>query len=497
MSSISDSLVRLVKSASVIFVGTVLARALGFLGEVFIIRSLAPESFGVVALAYTTVLTLSRIGLLGIPNGVTRHISAADSLVQRESILQSGYIIALGCAIVLTAAVFVLRKSIANLLGTDQISGLLVFFLPFILVYSISRVSISALRAQQFSASAIFVEDLGPRALALIAFTVFAVLSRPFIGAVVYWVTVPISSALLAILFLYFRGSIYLSFRTPDTNTLKKLWSFSWPLAIGSSLILLMSNLDVLMIGFFLDSREVGFYRSVKPLRQATGFILSSFVFLFLPLATKFYSDGEYDKLNKLYVTASKWVSLGTLPFVLVFSLFSANAIEVFFGNQYVPAAPVLSVLIAGLFFNTLVGPNGAMIKAIDKPRIEMYAASAGLATNVVLNIILIPVFGIIGAAVATVIGYIIFNSIEVLVIYVNMGSHPFTLNTMKPLVATAVVGIGLARLSSNIEFGLLELILFGIVLSIVQLSMVFVTKSYEETDRFILEQIKARAGIK
>jgi O-antigen/teichoic acid export membrane protein len=427
---------------------------------------------------------------LGIPKGVTRLISSKDSEREQYDILRSGYLIAFGGAVVLTSVVYTFRTELASLMRNPDLTPLITAFLPLILLFPISRVSIAALRAQQKSLQMALTKNIVPRASAIIVFLGYASVQRPFDGAIAYWLVVPLASALLALAFLYHNlSAAAFRARLPDVDVARELWSFSWPLAIGASLILLMSNLDVLMIGYFLQSNDVGFYRSVQPLRQITHFVLQSFVFLFLPLATTFYSRGEHDQLRRLYTTASKWVAVLTLPFVLVFSLFAGDVVRVFFGIEYLPGAPALSILTAGLFFNALVGPNGAMIQALNQSKLEMYAAIVGVVVNIVLNVVLIPQFGIVGAAVATVVGYVMFNIVEVSAIYWISGAHPFSLNTLKPLTLTTVVGVGIARVMSPLSLDLLALIGIGILFLIVQAIAVVATRSLEESDAFIYQQ--------
>lgn len=494
MTSLDDALSGLAKSAVVVFLGTVLGRALALLGQVVVIRSLSPSAFGTIALVYTGLLTISQLGLLGIPKGVTRLFSAKDSEREQYDILRSGYLIALGGAVILATVVYVSRSELAGVMRNAELAPLIVAFLPLILFFPISRVSIAALRAQQKSLQMTLTKDILPRSAAIVVFLGFAYVQRPFDGAIAYWLVVPLASSVLALVFLSRNLSAdAFRVRLPDVSVARELWSFSWPLAVGASLILLMSNLDVLMIGYFLESDDVGFYRSVQPLRQITQFVLQSFVFLFLPLATTFYSRGDFEQLRTLYTTASKWVAVLTLPFVLVFSLFAADVVRVFFGAEYLPGAPALSVLTAGLFFNALVGPNGAMIQALDQSKLEMYAAAVAVVANIVLNVLLIPPFGIVGAAFATVVGYVVFNVVEVSAIYWVSGANPFSLNTLKPLVVTTLVGIGLERVTASLSLGLPELIGIGMLLLAVQAGAIVATRSLEEADAFIYRKAMER----
>jgi O-antigen/teichoic acid export membrane protein len=255
----------------------------------------------------------------------------------------------------------------------------------------------------------------------------------------------------------------------------------------------LISSVDILMVGFFLEPESVGFYRSVHPLRKITELVLRSFGFLFLPLATEYYSKGELGELRMFYRISTKWIALITLPFVLVFTLYSSDVVRVFLDPEYLSGASVLSILTAGLFFNALVGANGAMTKAINRPRIELYAASVGVGVNIVLNVLLIPVVGIVGAAIATVLGFAIYNIAEIIAIYYAVGVHPFSQDSILPLSITTVVGVTIAWMTEGMEFGLLTLIAIGIVFCVIQTVVVVITGSVSETDKKLFKRAKRR----
>jgi len=284
--------------------------------------------------------------------------------------------------------------------------------------------------------------------------------------------------------------------RLPDAATVRELWSFSWPLAIGSSFFLLLSNVDVLMIGYFMEPRSVGFYRAIQPLRQVTVFVLGSFTFLFLPLATQYYDDGNLDALDRFYTISTKWIVAATFPLVLVFTLFAPEVVRAFFGVEYTPAAPALAVLTAGLFVRAIVGLNGDMTKAIDRPRIELYSVAVAVVVNVVLNVVLVPRYGIVGAAIGTVVGYAVYNALEVLMIYRSVGSHPFSANTVKPLIPTVLVALGAARLTADVQLGLVVLIGIGGFLSVIHLFSMVVTRSLGREDLLLFERFEERTGV-
>lgn len=497
MTSLDDVLSGLAKSAGIVFVGTVFGRVLSLLGQILVVRALDPTQFGHVALAYTIVTMGGSLALLGANDGVTRLMSTDEDGTYRRRVLQSGYGFALVGGAAVALVLYAFRFRLATALGDDTLPQLLVAFVPYLLVYGVARVSFGALRAHRRSLAAVVSRDFGPRIGAIALFGAFALAGSPFFGAVVYWTAVPVLMALLAGYYLHRELSMgRVVARRPDRETARELWSFSWPLALGSSFFLLLSNVDVVMIGYFMDSRSVGLYRAIQPLRQVTTFVLVAFTFLFLPLATEYYNDGKLDDLDTLYTVSTKWLVTLTFPPVLVFTLFAPDVVRAFFGTAYVPAAPALAVLTAGLFVRALVGLNGDMVKAIDRTRIELYSVAVAVVVDVALNVVLIPRYGIVGAAAATVVGYGVYNLLEVGAIYYAVDSHPFALDTVKPLVPTALVAVGLARLTAGVDLSLVHLVGIGVLVAVVHLGSMVATRSLDDADLLLFERFERRTGV-
>ncbi|WP_114577213.1 flippase [Saliphagus sp. LR7] len=497
MSSIADSLSGLVKSAGIVLAGTVVANILGLLAEILIPRALAPATYGRLGLAFGIVSAVSSLAILGIPNGVTRSLSEKESAHDELDVLRSGYAISFAGAVLTAAVIYLARFEIAALMDDPEVAPLLVAFVPYLLAFPIAKVSVGILRAEERTTAATLAERVGPRMLGLALVAGLIVAGQPVAGAIGYWLSFSIVGALLA-LYAVQQHINFGSFiaRLPKRETVHELWSFSWPLAAAASLHIMLANIDIIMIGYFLESESVGYYRSIQPLKQVIFFFSGSFAFLFFPLATKHYSQGDFDGLDTLYTVTTKWIVWLTFPAVLLFTLFSPAAIRLFFGTAYLPAAPALSVLMAGLFYRVLVGLNGDMVKAINRSRIELYSAIAGVVVNVLLNAALIPRFGIIGAAFGTVVGYFIYNTVEVVAIYLAIKSHPFSVAAFKPLVPPTLVGIGTLVLISQQALGLLAFAGIGVLLCVTQFVSMILTRSLTDTDLLLVKEFEARFDI-
>ncbi|GGM23936.1 hypothetical protein GCM10009006_01550 [Haloarcula argentinensis] len=135
------------------------------------------------------------------------------------------------------------------------------------------------------------------------------------------------------------------------------------------------------------------------------------------------------------------------------------------------------------------------MIKAINKPRVEMLSGLIGLVSNFVLNLIFVPKFGISGAAFATVGGYAIYNFTEISVIYATTGITPFSVSILKPILTTIVVVpiFSLFYVSGN---DLANILFTGTLATIVMISAMIFTNSVDEQDMVVVDAVENKTGL-
>jgi len=509
VADISDKLADLAMSASVMLVGKILGRALGLLGLALIIRSMEPGVFGHVALAYAVARATGQMARCGLPNGVTRLFSAtADggdddeapdvNITDRTApsdIVRAGILLTFCTGLIGALAVYGFSRQIAGLMSDPE----LVWLLPVLSLVVILRAFWGSLdgtlRATGESFKTVLARDILPKVGALVVFFVASMELSPVWAAMLYWIAIPAVGTVITAAFVY---PIVVDFDgvsdAIDASVVRKLWSYSWPLAMGSVVFLLLANLDVLMLGYLSDSVNVGLYRSVQPLQQISIFVMSSFTFLFLPIATRLFENDQLEELQSLYTVSTKWITAATLPLVLVFGLFPAEVIAALLKPSYTPAAPALTLLVFGIFGRALVGLNGDVVQAMNRPKIELYAAVPGFLANGLLNFLLIPRYGIVGAAFATVVGYAVYNAIELGEIYRSTGIHPFSGRLFRQLVPTAAFGLACRWLIE--PTGLPLLIAIGGCFVVVQLlSMVF-TRSLDSADIELLRQVESSTGL-
>jgi O-antigen/teichoic acid export membrane protein len=154
-----------------------------------------------------------------------------------------------------------------------------------------------------------------------------------------------------------------------------------------------------------LDVKEVGYYAAAVRLSESWYFIpvaISNALFPAIVNAKNISRELYLTRLQKLYDVLA-WIAIGiSIPV----SFFSSDIINLLYGSKYLSSAPILTIYIwagAAVFLGVA---SSQYLVAENLTKISFMRTSLGMITNVILNIILIPLYGIIGSAVATLISY-------------------------------------------------------------------------------------------
>ena len=184
-------------------------------------------------------------------------------------------------------------------------------------------------------------------------------------------------------------------------DVVRTLYRRSWPLVLSSLLGLVIFNSDFFFLRFFRDSATVGTYAVAYLL---TGFCVNlghSYSMSLLPAITRLKSDRDAERT--LYHNALAQVFAGSFPVAVGGCLVATQLIPVVFGPQYAAAAVPLQILIWSIpIALTRHVAQTVMVAHAEQKRMLAHAATAA-GTNVALNLMLIPVWGMRGAAAVTV----------------------------------------------------------------------------------------------
>lgn len=227
-------------------------------------------------------------------------------------------------------------------------------------------------------------------------------------------------TAIFAI-FIWLRNSNILKITMIDSISNKTLFKASFPIMITGSIMLIMSWMDIIMLGILKTEVDVGIYSIALKLATLTSIALIAVNSIVAPKISQMYSENDFYNLEKTIHQSTKMIFMISLPILIIYFSFPHYIMGVF-GESFKIGAMALIILSVGQFFNALSGPVGQVLNMTDKEYILRNTAIIAALINLILNYVLIPEYGMNGAAISTAISGIIWNLLCVIYIYNKMG---------------------------------------------------------------------------
>lgn len=490
MSSYLEDLGKLFSDSGLVVLGKVVTTTIGFLAHTLLVRNLDPDIFGVFTLAVTIASVGAGFAAIGMNETVARFISATDRK-QTDQYIAIGIFIVLLTGGLFAAMIYSGDELLEKLFSSNGLAGFLQALAIVVLLKPLADVVVAVVRGFEKTRWKVVSNDILPFVVSLGVLGYFVYQKEILLGALLFYILRPVFRIIL--LLINFSQWNKWSFRpvVPSRSTTSEMFFFTWPLAFQGFVALFMGNMDILMLGWLSTSSEVGYYRSIQPVSRMLLFFLTSLTFIYLPIATRYYTQGELGKLDSLYKIATQWVTQATFPLFLFFLLFGSDFIAAVFSEEYLTAWVPLIILSIGMYSRVFVGPNGMTIKAIDRTQEDLLASVTSLITNLLLNFALIPRYGIDGAAVATTLSFFVYNTIEIGLIRKYTGVSPFHWDLVKPIFLTSLLITGSTIIIDFQNLSFPDLFLIGLSISVVHLISIALMLGLRPEDQMLLNQFR------
>lgn len=452
---------------SVIFLASVLGTLSVFLTRLLLARHLGPENYGLIVLGITFMNIIGFISLLGIPQGIARELP--KSKINPKYFIGPS-IIAILLAIVLATGGFWALTSF-SIFNEPRAESVLLFFAISTPLFVLIKLTGGIFRGQQDVISRSVTEN-GISQVGLF----FAVVVGVWVGFsiptfAILWPFIYLVSASAGVYLVYSQHlDRKISAATKiNVETTKEMLLFSLPLMFSGVAWRLMQQIDNFLIEVIIDTAAVGVYDASYTLASSFALLTTIFGFLALPVLSRLYEQNEQENMDDLYKLVTKWMVFLAAPAVGLTFLFPAEILNLIYGIAYRPGQFAFSIVILGFFIHILVGVNGIALIATGNVHQILIANFTALSANVVLNVILIPKLGIIGAAIASFTSYTLANMYQSFILHKYHSIQPFHFDYIKPLVITFGAS-GLLRLfwSGVPQKPLLTLITFFGAISVV-----------------------------
>lgn len=492
MSESTDDLSKLLSSATLVFAGTVIGSSSMLLERILVGRLLSPDAYGEFSIAIAIFTLGSTLGAAGFTQGVPRFMARFEDRRDIRGAWLTGLLFSLTFSIVIASILLLASPVIVPYLFESPESTLLFqLFVITIPLYVCFKIGVGAIRGEENTQFKVLTQNISYPLIRLLLIAALLWLGVGVIGTGIgYLVTLVAVISLTYILLnrlFPLRGGFSLHSRD--------MTMFSMPLVVSTIMTTLFTKTDTLMIGYFRASNEVGIYNAAYPLAGVISVVLGTFGYLYLPVASRLDNDEE-GSVERVYEITTKWVFLLVLPLLTVLLAFPNEIITIMFGTDYSSGGAALSVLALGFFTNAAVGRNRETLSALGATVFILIANSITFAFNFMLNLVLIPPYGFIGAAVASASAYFVLNILIYLFLRFQFDITPFSNRSLRLYIVLPLILIPLSLFIGYWVSGSLPIIiLFGLVMGVLTVFLVIAIGGLESEDIVLIEFIEDAAG--
>jgi len=412
---------RLLKGSSMVFIGLIISQIIMFLLRMFLARELSVEEYGFFYTILALFTTLRVFNSLGLETALTKYIPEFKVKKQIHKIKSSISFVLLSqmiLSLIVVIVVILFSNQIIQIfstpedlaiVGTDRALEVLkilsVWFIVIIIPVAF-RVTFNGLHDIPIYTLTRVFESLFIFVFAVILIGSFGM---GISGAASAYVLAFLSLAIFGFWALRKRHRYVFGKKINIKKPLvKKLMLFSLPLFIGGIGGIAISNLDTLMIAKFLSSEQVGLYQAAKPAAQLLAYAMTSLVVILFPMVSEILAKQKFELLKKVIHFLFKFSFILMIPAALIFIAFPHIVITLIFGSKYLGATTALQILTIGVCFSMLYGIFSSIINGMGKTIINMKIAYIMGGSNILASLLLIPRYGIEGAAIAMVLVYAI-----------------------------------------------------------------------------------------
>jgi O-antigen/teichoic acid export membrane protein len=437
-----------IRGSSLLLVGRIASLGVNFAVQIIVIRYLTKSDYGAFAYALSLVSLGASIATFGLDRSITRFIPIYDEQgnygkVFGTLVMAFGTVVSIGLISVVVVYGLLATVGGGSLIGNEQaISVLLVL---------IVLTPIQALDGLLMGMFAVFSK---PRAIFFRKYVLTPSLRLTVVlllvlgnQGVVFLAAGYVASGALGValysvmLYRMLRSERLLehfSFGTIEVPA-REVLSFTVPLLTSDLVYMAMNTSDVIMLGHFGGAADVAAFRAVTPAATLNQLVMTSFTLLFTPLAARLFARNDHEGINRLYWQTAIWIAVLSFPiFALTFSL-AKPVTETLFGARYADSATYLALLSFAYYFNAALGFNGLTLKVFGRLRYIVSINIFVAVVNVVINLLLIPRYGALGAAIGTCGTLILHNILKQAGLLLGTGVRLFQRRDLAVYAAIAV----------------------------------------------------------
>jgi O-antigen/teichoic acid export membrane protein len=473
MSTSSDPhILHTAKGVGFLGVGSMFGHITRFLTALLLARVLGAEGMGMYALGLTAAGLFASLAALGLDDAMVRYLAIQSSRRDGPGVagtLQIGLCVSTGMGVLAGIGLYAAAEPVANGLfdapGLAPLLRAFGFIVPFMTLSNallgvargFKRMDLAAL-GEEFVQSSVRLVLLG--LLSIVGFDVMT-------AAIVFGIS-DVASSITMLTLLGRQAPLRAAFSRGARREVRELMAFALPLWLAGALRKLRQNIETLLLGTLTVVASVGVFAVASKINLISHSLYSAIITSVKPNLAELHGAGDRDGLGHLYRTATRWALLANLPFFVV-TVIHAEPILLLFGATFAAGSTALIILACGELVNAGTGVCGSVLDMTRHTGAKLINSVTWLVLLLGANLLLIPRWGVVGAATASAVANAIVNVIRVCQVWALERVQPYDRSFLKPLLAGLVaggVGTALARgwspVGQPVVLALQAMVIFG-----------------------------------
>lgn len=416
----------LAKSSFVAFSLKIISAAVGFILNIALARALGAEGAGMYYLALSVTTISSVISRYGLDNSLIRFVAASASQGKWEEVAglyKNGVLISGGASLIVTCVLETIAPLLAKyIFSNPELSSQIRFMALSIVPFSLLNIHAALFIAMKKIRDAMVVQGLCLPIITLFLLFPFAKHAGA-LGAAGAYVLSCISVCGFAA--WLWRKSM------PQLKNVRSAFNFEEIKSTsGRMYAIALTNLvvdmtDVLMVGAFLNSTAVGIYSAASRTVMLNSIILLATNAVVGPLFSSLWTNNKKQELNSMARLTTRGMALLALPIFFAVMFFPRLILSAF-GKDFIAGIDVLRILELGQFIALATGPVAYLLMMTGHEAFHRNNIILCAVINMALNAILIPILGMIGAAIATTSALTLKNGLALIYVRKKLGIRIF-----------------------------------------------------------------------
>lgn len=490
-----DAIRGILKSAGVVYTGLFLNMAIAFVAQRFAAVHLSIGGFGSL-LSGTALLDIGAvIAGLGLSSGLTRYLPRIDKGA-KQSLVVYTFIFVLPISVTISVPVVLFADRIAMVVFSDpNITVSLQIFATTIPFAAVLNLAIGGIRGQKVSRFRVYIKDILHPSVRFGLIMIAVVIGADQAGFAAGYAIPYIVGAFISIALLWrvLPSEVGTSLQR---DILSDVVRYSLPFTITGLASFVYRSIDIFLILYLIDSRAVGMYGVAYAFSQMIGTFSTAFSYLSTPVSSQLENDDRVDEAVAVQETIARWIIIATIAALVPMVLFASEYLQLIYRPAYGEAGLVLVILAIGFAVKNVLQTHGPILEALGKSKLSAFNTTTAAIVNLAVNLTLIPVYGITGAAVATTFSFVVLSILPTIEVWYFTGVTSLSRRVLAPVFVAIPLSIVGFPVFQMVPGTLVWVLTASASFAIIYMIAIVVVLGFTQEDVMIVRSIEDKYGI-